>query len=231
MLELSEEDVVLGAGGLVGWAPSHTRSSSLIADPPPPHPQRTQLGVPGPGVGVRRRRLPASLKLTVHAPTDSKEEPEKEGIRRQRVVDKVFPNQDSRLAGRVGEGRQEAPGGEGSWAHTAEPTGQPQGPSPGSTPQGVAYPHVQPSTGPEASERLGQEAQGPRGVLSCPETTPCCSALCRGPVTYMGRRVRLAFALPGSQQGLRTGLASRLLSLGRDQLCVRRAVFSDPFIA
>lgn len=60
MLELSEEDVVLGAGGLVGWAPSHTRSSSLIADPPPPHPQRTQLGVPGPGVGVRRRRLPTS---------------------------------------------------------------------------------------------------------------------------------------------------------------------------
>ena len=35
-LELSEEDVVLGAGGLVGWAPLPHRSSSLIADPPPP---------------------------------------------------------------------------------------------------------------------------------------------------------------------------------------------------
>ena len=102
------------------------------------------------------------------------------------MVDKVFPNQGSRHVGRMGEGQQEVPGREGSWAHTAQPTGQPQGPSPGSTPQGVTYPHVQPSTGPEASERLGQEARGLRGVLSYPETTPCCSALCRGPVTYMG---------------------------------------------
>lgn len=58
MLELSEEDVVLGARGLMGWAPLPPLVKFLdcrSAPPPPPHPQRTQLGVPGPEVGVRRR--------------------------------------------------------------------------------------------------------------------------------------------------------------------------------
>ena len=77
------------------------------------------------------------------------------------MVDKVFPNQGGRHTGRMGEEQQEAPGGEGSWAHTAQPTGQPLRPRPGSTPQGVAHPHVQPSTGPEVSERLGAGGAGP----------------------------------------------------------------------
>lgn len=60
MLELSEEDV-LGAGGLMGWAPLSPPVKFLdCKSAPPPHPQRTQLGVPGPEVGVRRRLLTSS---------------------------------------------------------------------------------------------------------------------------------------------------------------------------
>lgn len=145
---------------------------------PPPHPQRTQLGVPGPEMGVRRRLPTGSQTHTVQAPTDSKEEPEKEGIRRQRVVDKVFPNQGGRHAGRMGEEQQEAPGGEGSWARTAQPTGSVEGhtqdPRPGVSPT----PMSSPAQGLRYQRGLGQEARGPGGIPSCPETTPCCGAPC-----------------------------------------------------
>ena len=132
----------------------------------------------------------------------------------------------------MGEGQQEAPGGEGSWAHTAQPTGQPQGPSPGSTPQGVAYPHVQPSIGPEASERLGQEARGPRGGGSrhaqrlLRAAVPCAEGLSLTWAEKSGWH--LPFQVPSKDLGL-VWLPASCHWGETAQVCVRRAVFLDPF--
>lgn len=55
-----------------------------------------------------------ALKSTVQVAADSKEEPEKEGIRRPGVVDKVFPNKGDRQQGR-GESRRRLPWGRLCW--------------------------------------------------------------------------------------------------------------------
>lgn len=85
-------------------------------------------------------------------------------------------------------------------AHTLlSQAGEPRGPGQGPRPTVSPTPGIRPSTGPEVLDRLGAGGRESLGVLSCPEATLCCSALCCGLLTYVGRRVRLAFAFPHSQ--------------------------------
>lgn len=128
---------VLSWGGEVRWG-EHPSTHPVKFLDCKSLPTGTQHGVPRPGVGVGH--LQPALKPTVQAATDSKEEPEKEGIR---VVDKVFPNKGNRQA------RWERAGG-GCWGralsseplpHTAHQSGalegHARGPHPRSAPQGV----------------------------------------------------------------------------------------------
>jgi len=112
-----------------------------------------------------RHRQPA-----LEAPADSKEEPEKEGIRHQRVVDKVSPNELAR--NRVGEEEEEAGGEAGRAPRLSRGTltacqaaAEPPVPDLG----GCLLPGVQPSTGPVVLDRLGAGGKGSLGVLSCPK--------------------------------------------------------------